>query len=216
MCLVFVIKYGCVDRNCLYSLICEARRDGISKDCSSEFVRRPYPSSFYAEYVVRYRCQSTGYIGHIHVYQNEMCASHVTLTTLVPNSVETHSVSFIEKCVFFRSPEHIIIGSWVSRNSHAVIYSLGPSWMCLAEGYHGKGCTGVSHLTVHMCIMAYSMWLPFTLCHMWYESAFLSGAPRYPKDRCFKRYSTLQGKKIPVYLLYKTSTCFGCTGWRRE
>jgi hypothetical protein len=23
--------------------------------------------------------------------------------------------------------------------------------MCLADGYHGKGCAGVSRLTVHMC-----------------------------------------------------------------
>ena len=38
---------------------------------------------------------------YIHVYQNEMCTSCLTLATLVPNSVETHSVSFIEKCVLF-------------------------------------------------------------------------------------------------------------------
>jgi hypothetical protein len=36
----------------------------------------------------------------IHLNQNEMCASRLAIATLLPNSVETHSVSFIAKCVY--------------------------------------------------------------------------------------------------------------------
>jgi hypothetical protein len=196
-----------VDKSCLYSLNCEARRDGFSKYCSSEFVRRPYPCSFCAEYVVRYRYRSRGYIGHIHVNQNEMCALRWAVATLVPNSVETRSVSCIEKCVHseYRAHNNRQLAECLVTQSCRDLF-LGPLVNVPCRGLPWQRMwRRVTFDRPQVCIMADSTWLVLSsvTCD---RKVFVYGAPRYPEDQCFQRYNTLQSKHLCLFTLQNSYT----------
>ena len=114
------------------------------------------------------------------------------------------------------SPEHTIIGSWVSCNT-VMPWSIpwAPRDCALPRVTMAKDVQAC-HIWLSTCASWHTVrdWLlPSVTCDT--KVRFCPVLPDTQKISVF-RGIVLCRKKIPVYLLYKTATCFGCTCCQRE